>query len=278
MNNPVKIVSLSVFCMLIIIFDSGCSTSPDRYLSTSFKIIEEGKIYGSRPLGSKSSTMVLESDVMARTFVRTRFPARGAHPELLFAHIREPSQGYTMPIVLVVEDGLTEVLQIPSTLGNRWIYTARDLDSGRVWGLIRGVVESSGDTIEVMLSNDAGRTWIHVSRIVVPHYSGSRLTEFIMDDHGRGSIRLYWDNIAACCGEGQESFVGYFVYRTRDWGHTWKEPRAFKTSVEQQITQWWGSGGAYIYDSNTGHDYRGRLLSEFDLDIFRDTQSKDPIE
>lgn len=275
MDTPLKIFAFRTICVLYIIFGIGCSTSPDRYLVNTFKTVEEGKIYGLQPLGSRSCIVVLESEVMTRTYVRMRLSAYGAHPELLFAHIREPIHGYTRPIVLVTEDGHTKVLQIPSTLGNRWIYTARDLDSGRVWGLIRGVVESQGDTIEVMMSEDAGRSWIHVSRVVVPHYALSRFAEFFMDERGRGKIRLFWDNVTACCADDQERFIGYFDYRTRDWGRTWKDPRAFKAAADQETIRWWGAGGAYTYDLNSGHDYRGKLLGEFDLNLLSDTHQKD---
>lgn len=106
----------------------------------------------------------------------------------------------------------------PFARGTSWDVAYRSLDGKRMWAIAEWHVEGPGETLEIVSSKDAGKTWRHIASIPKPSYMAG-LHSFSMDDQGSGAVTIYLE------AEAGYRDAGYYRSYTKDWGKTWTPPR-----------------------------------------------------
>lgn len=143
---------------------------------------------------------------------------QGRLPALVFT--RSGTAEEHDPRVLVSgRDGWRPV-QLSERLHNStWILVGRALEGEDVWAVAEGDVGGRGPYLELVNSENGGRTWNHqVTFVKISRYAV--LDAFGIHPDGRGSLILRLDEDPS----PEAPRLGYYVYLTKNSGKTWSEP------------------------------------------------------
>ena len=151
----------------------------------------------------------------------------GDNPSLVFCterYAKDAAEAPSFhPVILRTAKGGWEKLDFnkePFADGMAWIAVHESPKAKKIWAIAQWMRGDPGETLEVVLSEDAGWTWTRAASIKKPWYM-AELQSFRMDPDGRGMIVLNIANDAA----GPEESIGYWRSHTNDWGKTWTSPR-----------------------------------------------------
>lgn len=104
----------------------------------------------------------------------------------------------------------------------RWIVVETSHDRRRIWLIADSGVEAPSWVLQIVTSEDGGRSWRVRGHVRKPYYMAS-VDELRMDAQGRGALVLRWDDDPAAPISG--AAPGRYTYRTSDFGATWSSPQ-----------------------------------------------------
>lgn len=137
-------------------------------------------------------------------------------PRILLTSVMGHADYHLFPnIVYVAEDGWMRT-PVPYG-GDGWTHVHVSEDGHNIVILMDNVPESPGWETRVVVSNDGGNTWSYGNSIRKYVYF-DYFRYFAMDDSGVGTAVEHYDGDV-----GGYDRIGYYVYRTGDWGRTWSE-------------------------------------------------------
>ncbi len=147
-------------------------------------------------------------------FVKTK-----NYPPLIFCNTGNSTSDkiYTVPTLFVRKKKRWEIIEFPEFQGSGWDFVGSDSERSRIWAILDHIVEGPGNELYIIVSNDAGNSWKHLSSIRKIHFEAF-LSVFRMGHEGAGELII--------CLEHPDNIhrKGYYSYKTNDWGRTWKEP------------------------------------------------------
>lgn len=184
-------------------------------------------VSGKAKLAEAISARPLDEASLKQMVAEFIIESGGEGPTILFCTQHYPDDPNKppsyRPVILRGEKGRWDKLDFdfePFSEGMQWWAVYESGDGSRIWAIAQWTREDPGDALEIVLSEDAGRTWRHVATVEKPWYL-AELQSMSMDASGHGAIVMYIGADSA----GSEQSMGYWRSYTQDWGKSWTKPK-----------------------------------------------------
>jgi hypothetical protein len=132
---------------------------------------------------------------------------------VIFGELR-PEVTRSIPVV-ILPDG--SALAFSQHEQEGWVYAGQTGE--RIVGVLDTIIESSGWTLEIVVSPDGGKSWWQTGTLDKPYYLAT-FHSLRVSPGGEGDLCLRLED-----DYGSGIPTGVYCYHTPDWGKSWEEPK-----------------------------------------------------
>ncbi|MGA9768190.1 MAG: hypothetical protein WBV94_04065 [Blastocatellia bacterium] len=182
------------------------------------------------------STNDITDEILEQSTPRFTIDGMDNYPALIFNQTGNMTEH--RPTIFALINGSWALFDLGSSglEQSDWVHVAATRDRKYAWGITQINVEGAGPTLEIVFSEDGGKSWAHVASIDKPVFLAA-FSSFRMTSSGNGRLTVHLED-----SSDPKIEDGYYTYSTSDWGKSWTKkpvysPDALTAAIPQQFDE-----------------------------------------